>query len=574
MNSTHESAERASLHWSIFAAAAGYGLLVWLALPSIVVALDDDFSYLRSVIETVQHGRPWTNEWLAPWAASSSVVSALLFAVSGSFSFAIHFTLVIAGGMAFAGLCLHLRDRGVTSGNAVWLSLTILLFPSALNMHLMYTAVPLYWGCLWLCVFFSFRRRWGWFFLFWFLAFSSRQSAITWLALPGWPLVEHVWRHRSLRGLPKAETLVLAAAAGAFVLIKAGMNPTVGRDMAGGGEREMLSKLAMLKSAGLALFGFVTGFGGASFTRLLGRNESSVMKRPGWMIVAGGVAGAVFALWIARDVHATHNCLGDPWALAILGLLGALGGAGAIIRGGPPRLDACIVALGTTLLLMLYRADFDYYFVDLFAWGLFAASRREHGGSAPSGTTAARWPGVLLRAALVCLLLWDLRCYFRLKLARDLSAGVITACERALREKKLNPPDLGMVPFGYAGWHYAHHYLATAGRSTCDLAGFMSYLLPWDGTSGSGVVRRLPPAIKRHPQWLPSQNNASLNASQTAATLVALRHRILWLWSAKFELKYLAPAGPRPGRKSLDAAYQPEVFPLNDDEWARYIRKR
>lgn len=561
--------------WRTLAAAALCGLLMWLALPSMVITMDDDFSYLRSVVETIQHGRPWTDEWLAPWAASSSALSAVLFAVSGDFPFAIHFTLALAGALAFAGLCRHLQDEGISFFSAAWLTLAVLLCPSVLNMHLMYTAVPLYWGCLWLCLCFAARRQWGWFFVFWAVAFASRQSAITWLALPGWPLLEHAWRHRSLRGLPRAGTLVLAGAAAMFLLIKAGMNPTIGRDMAGGGNRTMISTAAMLHSAGLALFAFGAGFGGRNLARLLAGKSASPARHPAWVITAGAAAGAALALWVTRDIHATHNCLGDAFAPAIIGLVGALGGAGIVLRAAPPRLDASIVALGSTLLLMLYRADFDYYFVDVFAWGVLAAARGGSGDTSAPGVSAPRWTGALLRAALVCVLLWDARCYFRLKLARDLTAGVITATEQALREKKLAPQDIGMAPFGYAGWHYARHFLATDARGTTDLAGFVRYQLPWDGTSGTGVVRTVPPEFKRHSGWLPTQNNASLRASQEAQTLVSLRRSVLWFWRAKFELKHLAPSGPRPGRLALDTAtFQQDVFPLNAEEWARYIRER
>ena len=64
--------------------AAAYGLLIYLILPPEVMVVNDDFGYLRSVIETLRHGRPWTGEWLEPWSASLAVLSALLFKVTGS----------------------------------------------------------------------------------------------------------------------------------------------------------------------------------------------------------------------------------------------------------------------------------------------------------------------------------------------------------------------------------------------------------------------------------------------------------------------------------------------------------
>lgn len=73
----------------VFASLA-YGFLVWLALPDRVVAIDDDFGYLRSIQETWQHGRSWTHSFLVPFSASTSVLVCLGFAVTGSMAFAVH----------------------------------------------------------------------------------------------------------------------------------------------------------------------------------------------------------------------------------------------------------------------------------------------------------------------------------------------------------------------------------------------------------------------------------------------------------------------------------------------------
>ncbi len=67
------------------AAAAVYGAFVYLMLPAEVTTLGDDFGYYKSIVETIQHGRPWTDSWLEPWAASLSILSALAFKLTGSF---------------------------------------------------------------------------------------------------------------------------------------------------------------------------------------------------------------------------------------------------------------------------------------------------------------------------------------------------------------------------------------------------------------------------------------------------------------------------------------------------------
>ena len=79
-SSPHPSAGRAAL-W----AALAYGLVIYVTLPPEAIAINDDFAYLKSVVQTLQHGRPWTNDWLEPWSASLASLSALVFHATGRF---------------------------------------------------------------------------------------------------------------------------------------------------------------------------------------------------------------------------------------------------------------------------------------------------------------------------------------------------------------------------------------------------------------------------------------------------------------------------------------------------------
>lgn len=135
--------------WPALASLLLMGGLVWCLLPGMVIVLDDDFWYLRSVIKTVQKGRPWTDEWLTPWAASASSISALLFRISGSFTFAIHFQLAAAAGLAAT---LFLQRQGLPR-------LPALAAPTVLFMFLMFTGVALYMACLWWCLLLADRSR-------------------------------------------------------------------------------------------------------------------------------------------------------------------------------------------------------------------------------------------------------------------------------------------------------------------------------------------------------------------------------------------------------------------------------
>jgi hypothetical protein len=149
-----------------------------------VVALDDDFWYLRSAVGTFQKRRPWTDEWLTPWAASTSMIVSIVFALTGSFTSAVHLTLAASAGVASAGMMGILSRVGVNRGTALWVAILVLGTPTVMFMFLMFTSVAVYWACLWVCLFAAKSSRWGTFFLFWAVALSGRQSAVVWLALP------------------------------------------------------------------------------------------------------------------------------------------------------------------------------------------------------------------------------------------------------------------------------------------------------------------------------------------------------------------------------------------------------
>lgn len=161
----------------VFASLA-YGFLVWLALPDRVVAIDDDFGYLRSIQETWQHGRPWTHSFLVPFSASTSVLVCLGYAVTGSMAFAVHSHLALNSAVAFAAGLALLRRVGVPLGVGAWVLLIILTAPTVMFMQLMLTSVSLYWACLWVCAWSAFIKRWWIFIPTFFVAIGTRQSAL------------------------------------------------------------------------------------------------------------------------------------------------------------------------------------------------------------------------------------------------------------------------------------------------------------------------------------------------------------------------------------------------------------
>jgi uncharacterized membrane protein len=81
-------------------------------------------------------------------------------------------------------LTLLLRSRGLNAGLAILASATALTFPTVLWKSLEFTAVAFYIPSLFAALWFAERRRWVWFLVVWIMAMASRQSAITWVALP------------------------------------------------------------------------------------------------------------------------------------------------------------------------------------------------------------------------------------------------------------------------------------------------------------------------------------------------------------------------------------------------------
>ena len=142
-----------------------FGGLIFLLLPASVITLDDDFGYLRSVVETVRRGRPWTDDWLEPWSASISVLAGLVFRFAGSFKLAIHGTLVAAGVASLVGAVGLFLVRGLHAGRAISFAALLLTFPTLLWKSVEFTGMSLYLPCLLLALGAAERRRWGWFLL-------------------------------------------------------------------------------------------------------------------------------------------------------------------------------------------------------------------------------------------------------------------------------------------------------------------------------------------------------------------------------------------------------------------------
>ena len=561
--------------------AFGFAFLIWLLLPKMVVVIDDDFGYLRSVVETCQRGRPWTYEWLTPWAASMSVLAASLFKISGSFSFAIRFSLSVSAALAFFGLASHLRSGGASPFKSWFIAALLLGSPTVLFMLVMFTSVPLYLGCMWMCIHLSQRKSWCLFFLVWFVGLAARQSAVVWLALPGWAVVSSMWDTRSWWPRDRtawAPLTVVMAGCLAVLGMKLGMNPTYGQAIVTAATRKLDLKATPLALGVLTLTG---GYGWSCFAGLfLGSDKASgVPQRLRSLarclaLIPAVIAGLLGAQWFHGQIVATHSAYGDPYASAWMGLTGMTAALGIVLNPVRPRWEMLLAGLGTMLLLALYGARFDYYYIDPFFWGFAMAvvpnTRKE--SVSPTRPVCLAHGVIMLIMALFAV--WNVRCYVRQKYELDRAAALNRIYEQAIRDGKIRAHEIGLAPFGYVGWRFEHYFHTHEGRNSPDLGGFLKCVDGWTGKEGMAVNIDLPKPISHLRGWFPTHNTSALDKDPRAVVVAKLRTGILWSYKATYFLKRTQGPTPREGKPMVNYAdYQDSPFPLNDQEWMTLITK-
>ena len=164
--------------------AALYASLQSALLGGTVIVFNDDFGYLRSVVETANRGRPWTDDWLEPWSGSFATFSAVVWRATGSFRIATQGVQLVLLMIAFIAAVVLLRRRGVACWASVAVSGLILTTPTLLAKNLEYTGFVLSLPCLMLALLAAESRRWAWFTIVTGFATATRQSAIAWFAIP------------------------------------------------------------------------------------------------------------------------------------------------------------------------------------------------------------------------------------------------------------------------------------------------------------------------------------------------------------------------------------------------------
>jgi hypothetical protein len=497
--------------WAAFA-------LVYFSLgfcPGVVRS--DDFGYLRSVLGTLERGRPYVYEWLEPFGAVFSSACALLYLATGNFLLST-WGFQAACVLALYPLLYRLIAARLIPRHAAFVTLVLATFPvffaKEADFHAGVCTLDLF-----LLSLILFERRSGngsesgrgasgWFLLTAFLAFANRQNHIVLLLLPVGIALRNFRSGSIPRGLVAGAVAFMGAAAGLFF----SMNRTYASANAGFLHAEPLrlignSVLALAAGAYLTL-----GWLGA-FSALTGRAPGRGTGFRRWAMPGAATLGllALMPFWHDTLLHTDTTLFGlagwpqvnrvVPWLLfPALWLLDY-----RLLRPSP-YLILCAGYLG---IAALRGTLWDYYFMEISILCLLIGLERLPEADGISGVTLrgpvreaeparARF-GFAALAALAAVLAGNLAYAYLLKVQSDKQAMTIRAFERLEREGRITVDAMTGSTFGYLGWKLFDWFIVRDGREFGELAGFLGYTrrdrvtletgLPWR----SGFKGPLPP---------------------------------------------------------------------------------
>jgi hypothetical protein len=547
---------------AIAIAAAVYGLFVYSILPSGVVALDDDFGYLRSVVLTLRHGRPWTDDWLEPWSAGFSSLAGLLFRATGSFYLASYGLLSLLAAALFFATGRMLFDRGIGPGRSVGLAFLGLTVPTVLWKSIEFTGGAFYLPCLLLALGLAERRRWVWFGMAWIAALSTRQSALAWAILPLAAIGQDL--ASAGRKLPArtwlAPGLVLLAGAGSYWALGATMNRTAV-------QRAITDHMWESWSFGQAWPTLLTGgvvlvlaSGLGAIVLRFARETSSAYRRWPPLVAVALSVGFGALLWpnarnfIACDHPSYDHWMGGIYLKGMVGLAG-FGWVAGRCSFRPVPLAGALAALAA---LTVRGVLWDYYLIDLAVFAFFAVE------PAKAVVRTIRQPSSpgspLAIAALV--LAFHLLFLVGFKDRLDRGYALCTLGSRALSERLLPPREASFLPFGLMAWYFFPYYIAHEGAHSADLGDFGRYLtqdtvdIAWQ--------------FSKPLRWLP-EHDGGLPADRRAAVLSG-RFNYCWIFSTDVLLLRAPSERARPAQSPYPDTYDLPLFPTNDAGWRALIR--
>lgn len=544
----------------ILFASLAYGLFVHLILPAEVVAVNDDFGYLRSVIATLQHGRPWTDAWLEPWAASFSSLAALLYTVTGHFHFATYGLLALLAATSFAATTLLSLNRQFSLRSALGFSTVLLTFPTFFWKEIEFTSLALYLPCLLFALWAVEKKRWLVFLVVWLLALASRQSALVWGVAPCLLFLRDLFLRAEKKDRVKWFTpvLMLLAGGGAFFLLSRGMNVTHSQTLLTRPVFASIDATGALRSASIGGVVFLIAAGLGAFFRQV-RAPFTSWRRP---IVIVAIALLALPLlftdphtWLWFE-HEGFNGVSGLWYFRLMIVLAAVGWMSA---GTRLQFMPAAWALACLAPVCLRPQLWDYYLIEVAVLGFFAATQTA--ASAPAGSRQRDWRQLAWFMPLVLCLFLHLGFALSLKAWLDRSRLLNETAELALRAGTLRPDELNFLPFGSIGWRWHPYFTRHEGRTSQDIAGFQGYIKPGAVDVGYGFSQPL----HLWPQFrhVPPADRSRL--------IVSGEGRFLWVFKAG--AYFLRAEEERTGTASLAFPANPphESFPLNNQEWRALI---
>lgn len=546
-----------------FAAIAYAGALAWMLPEGVTPVGGDEFGYVKSVVETLQHGRPWTDNYLEPWAATLSSLAAIIFKATGSMTVAMHGLMLVGGAAAMLALCLLLHRRWDSTTAAIVGAALIFSFPPLLRRNAEFidlaVSLPAMLWCLWAAE----RRRWVVFALVWAAAIANRQSAVLWLLLPATAAVRGWLGER--RGEPavwRIPAAVVAAGVAWFFAVARAMNISdIQFD-------RTLRTIADLSPRPLATAMFSCGviallaLGGGALAQRFVRGASfspGTWSRARWIVV-GAVAAACLFLDPRHLVMVDHRYgfLYGPsgWAYGKLALL--LAAAGWLSGRFRLRLDLALCLLATLGAIALRQLLFDRYAFEISLLAFLAVLPADE-ATQPAIADAATAPRLRPVIAGALAVLAGAQLWFALltKVAIDDAAASVRLHEQALRAGLIQPWEIGGAPFQLRGWYFHAYSVQHPLPNGRKLAEFARFTQPT-------VV-----AWNEFPSWIARLHGLErVPRPEHGETLVEQRYSVAGFATAQRGLTRVAPP-TRP--EALKADFRAVPLPLDDAEWRALV---
>ena len=546
----------------ILSAALAYGILVYAILPGWTVALNDDFSYLRSIVETIQHGRLWTDDFLEPWALSLIALSTGIFKITGSFFCATICLQTLMGAASFWLVCQIAGDCGYRPLATIGIAAALLTFPTVLWKQVEYTALVIYLPSLLAALWFAGRNRWTLFFVAWATAVASRPSALAWLVIPA---VAGVEAAVSARKLAKAKLpfAVVALSMGFFFAVRGYANETHAQRFITNqifSNANLPTFWANLK-IGVWILAVATGCS-SLFCRGLRWQptpRAGVAGYVGGIIVATGLLATLPLVANSIPLAFEHPFFENVWAVGYLRGLVVVAAVGWLTAIPSLRLPFLYAAFAALFLASLRTELWDYYLIDVAVLAFFSVRSPVAPTESSARSRWVRWTqlGVVSTLLLGAIVL-QIAATGPLKRRVDNYAGMNSVLEKALRAGWMKPSELSFAPFGFVAWHLLPYYLAHEGKDSADLGGFGIYV---DHDAVDVQIDTVSRAEAKAPLR---------NGGKDAAHPFSEIHPRGWFGYARFTLEHSSK------QKPADTAinwkeYDYPVFPLNDSEWRELV---